>query len=247
MPHPAIVEILVSWVTEFSEDGWSHLEAIKSSLLTRRKPRDPQEIEALSFGPVLPDDGNSLDSRIATLVVVPHPTQVDGRPKIDGRPDELLWTMAVRPRPDSEPPPSVKEDNLKFGGRSGLIKSVLDWAAPPPVGRFRVDLAVPGDTYDCRVLPVALDRACAGIHEPAVALAESIHLEQIGYRFENGANGLEEVAIVYLHESSTFRVGIRARGMIKLQSATWHPYADEIAELVLGTFFALKGSQDEVL
>ena len=66
-------------------------------------------------------------------------------------------------------------------------------------------------------------------------------LEQIGYRFEGGgAGGIEEVVLIYEHLYGRYRANISATGLLKLNSPTWLPFADDIAELVSHTFFAPK-------
>jgi len=61
--------------------------------------------------------------------------------------------------------------------------------------------------------------------------------EQIGYRFESGASGLEEVAIVYLHEEERFSLIVVARGALEIGDVRWLPYCDIVASLLVSRYF----------
>jgi hypothetical protein len=80
------------------------------------------------------------------------------------------------------------------------------------------------------------------MHDFASSLGRRTYIEQIGYRFDGGASGLEEVAIIYIHKDDVFSVTIRASGLLKLRESRWLPYAKEVADLVVDTFFIREGS-----
>lgn len=226
MPHPKIERAIASWTTPYSDATWSTIDQLRSKASIDAEKGELPDWVAL--GPTLPDD---TEARIARLVV--HRHREDGKP--DAHAPELHWTLTVRRAPRSEPPEILREHNEKLGGRPGLM--ALLGAAAPQVGSFRVRLRVERPAWQCKVLPVHVERGS----ELAVAMnlgGRGVWLEQVGYRFESVPSGLAELAIVYLHEEQAFTADIMATGTLKLTSLTWLPYADEISELVLSTFFA---------
>jgi hypothetical protein len=76
-----------------------------------------------------------------------------------------------------------------------------------------------------------------------VALGRSARLEQVGYRFEGGAGGLEEVALLYHHLKDRYAALVSATGPLKLGASTWLPFADDIVDLVQNAFFSSREVQ----
>ena len=234
MPHSLIVETAASWQVPYSDELWEKLLQVKADV--QFKSSQHAESDFLMLGPTLPEAG---ESRIAQVFVHRH-LEPDGG---DPHASRLHFNLTVRPAPAGDPPEDVKADSIRIGGRDGLCRHLLHCASgtSPLAGNFRIDLKVEQDHHRCRVIPITLE-GTTGLHEPAVDLGRCAMLEQVGYRFENGVNGLEEVAIVYVHVARVFRVTAHARGMLKLSAPTWLPYADEIAELVASGFFVPEGA-----
>jgi hypothetical protein len=225
----SMIEVAVaSWETPYSEETWRRLEGVKTDV--RFETGRGENADFLLVGPILPSPGEA-ESRIAQVIV--H----RGRGSGGGLDLPLSWSMTIRRAPSGEPPESVQIQSKKLGGQRGLMRLIDETTAPraPPVGAFQVNLLVERARYECRGLPLPVDHG--GPHDIAASLGRGVWMEQIGYRFENGVNGLEEIAIVYDHQHDIFSVNVQASGMLKLGSATWFPYADDVAELVLKAFF----------
>jgi hypothetical protein len=216
MPSPILTSITATWTTGFSEEIWSKLGELKHGA--------SKDGDVLILGPTLPDEA---DDRTANLAVL-H------------RDAELRWGLTVEPRPASDPPAQVVEHDARLRGRKGLSALLLDGLTRglPAVGAFRARYLVPEADFRCQVVPAVVQRGSA--HEAALRLGEA-HLDQVGYRFAGGVSGIEEIAIIYLHEQREYSLGISARGPLKLASPRWLPFADDIVEIVLSTFFLAEG------
>ena len=212
-----IRRIVASWRTPFSADVWQQIHDRGMSL----------EEGLWHLGPALSEAG---EPRLAEVVVANHGDD-------EGESDGLIWSLLVRDAPSGEPPDEILERNERLGGRQGLTQLMLKGfpRGIPQVASFDIKLRLDAQQYSCSVLPIELRRG--GGHEPALGLASKARLEQVGYRFEDGASGIKETSLVFLHDKNAFSVAILANGHLKLNSATWLPYADEVADLVLSTFF----------
>jgi hypothetical protein len=180
----------------------------------------------LTIGPSLPDVG---DDRFANVVVHRHV-----------KTGELHWALEIGPAPSSEPPQRVREHNEKIGGRKGLSALLREPLAldGPALASFRARYLVPGAELRCRVIPAAVESG--GQHEVALRIGTA-RFEQVGYRFDAGASGIEEISIIYLHKSNEFALSIAANGPLKLTSDRWVPFADDILDIAAGTFFVPAG------
>jgi hypothetical protein len=211
MPILTIVD--ATWATPFSDHVWAVLDGLKRAA--------SKEGDLLALGPVLPDEE---DARTAEAVV-------------HRRDDELHWALAVGPPPSAEPPTEVKEHDAKLGGRRGLSALLLG-ALPggaPGIGAFRIRCFLPETGFRCPFVPASVGEGSA--QAAALRLGEA-RLEQVGFRFENGAAGIEELAIVYLHLKKEYSLNVRAKGPLKLKSARWLPFADDVVETAASTLFA---------
>ena len=223
MSSDLLKTVTASWETEYVDEVWQRVE--KVGIPSKRGKR------SLWFvGPVLPD---ANESRLAEVAVHSHEAT-------DDEPAIIHWSLNVRPPPDSDPPDEALERDQRVGGREGLSQLLADGFSgfTSQVALFSITLRLGRTRYACRVLPRKIQRGSE--HEPALVLADSTSLEQVGYRFEDGASGLQEVTIVYLHQENEYSVRIQAKGHLKLGISTWLPYADEIAELIVGTFFRIE-------
>lgn len=228
MSGPKLQLVAASWTTAYSDERWAVLEGHKTE--TPFDVPDEQQSDWLALGPALPDE---TEDRVAIVVVHRHRGEAEG----DGRSARLDWQLTVQPAPGGDPVEKIVSHNAKLGGRPGLMKLLTTAGAggTPQVGRFLVRFVVEEAARRCKVLPVPLEQA--GHHGPAATLGRGARLEQVGYRYESGAIGLEEVSIVYLHTERVFSVSVHANGSLRLGSTTWLPYANEVAELVLDSFF----------
>ncbi|MEO7592883.1 MAG: hypothetical protein ABI134_16830 [Byssovorax sp.] len=219
MPSQILANVTVNWKTPYSDEVWENLEGIATL----------DEEEFFALGPTLPKE-EERERRRAVVGVHRHEDS-----------DELHWVLNVQAAPSDEPPGHIKERDEKLGGRSGLA-SLLAQALPssvPAVGAFRVRLFFPEAEFTCSMIPAVVE--AGGSHDAVLLLGRGARLEQIGYRFEGGgAGGIEEVVLIYEHLGGRYRANISATGSLKLNSPTWLPFADDVAELVSHTFFASK-------
>jgi hypothetical protein len=207
MPRRTI--ITASWTTPFSDEVWKKLDGLKHAA--------SKEGDLVALGPTLP---NANDERTAE-VVVHRPAQGD-----------LYFRLTIGPCPPGDPPEHVREHDTKLGGPGGL--SALLASGAPGLGAFRIRCFISEKELRCPSIPASVVEGSA--HAAALRIGEA-RLEQVGYRFENGATGVEEVAIVYLHLRREYSLSISAKGPLKLRSPRWLPFADDVIETALSTFF----------
>jgi hypothetical protein len=216
-----MTSVTVTWKTPYDESVWRRLENTHGHERVEAPSDDWSAL--LVFGPSLP---TQEEPRIADLAV--HHHLMEGF---------LHWRFNVRTAPGTDPPPELKERDTRLGGRTGLATLLLDSvpSGVPPAAVFRIRHRIDASRYGCRVLPVALRRGEG--HDVALGLGIDAWMEQVGYRFEGGVNGLGEMAIIYLHRDNMFEVQILANGILRPGNGSWFPYADEITKLVRETFF----------
>ncbi|MCC6558054.1 MAG: hypothetical protein IT372_34335 [Polyangiaceae bacterium] len=223
-----IQTVLASWETPYTDDVWEVLQQKKTDERTQK------DIDVLSFGPALPDEE---EGRVALLTV--HVHRENEKEQAEA-PRELHWTLVVSPPPSDEVPEKVRTIDRNLEGRRGLLTLIERCiVGVPPVALFRLTMNIPGSEYRCKVLPKEISRG--GEHDIAASLSRTSRMEQVGYRFEDSPYGLEEMAIIYDHEDDAVIVNTRARGILKLGSRTWLPYAEEVADIVLKAFFSRGG------
>lgn len=160
MPSSILANVNVTWKTPYSAEVWEKLESIARI----------EEENYLSLGPTLPDE---QDPR--TAVVVVHCPEDEA---------QFHWVFNVQAAPSDEPPPRVKENDKKLGGRSGLA-SLLAQSLPlaaPAVGGFQAHLFLLETEFTCPMIPAAIE--LGSVHDAALLLGRGARLEQIGYRFE---------------------------------------------------------------
>lgn len=212
------------WATPYSEENWKRLEAAKSdgAILSDEDDEGDEDVVSLPLAIGLPDED---EPRVARVMV--H-RSLNGEDS-----DRIHWTLMVSRAPTSAPPEDVVAEGAKIGGRVGLANFIAGFIQDgAPVGSFFITMRVNQAARKCKVLPAKPHQ-----NDPAMDLGRPAIQEQIGYRFENGVNGLEEVAIVYDHKNDWFEVTILARGLLNLKATTWLPYAGDVEKLVLGAFF----------
>jgi hypothetical protein len=234
MPHSTTVRTTATWKIPYSDETWKKIVELQAE--TSKESRTPRRADVVVLGPCLPD---RRDPRIATLVAHRHHARDAEGVEIS---DEIHFSFKVGLPPPGEPPEDVIASSKKLGGAEKFARLLADWipAGTPQVASFTIQFRVAGSNHHCSVLPTVV---AGGAHAAASNLGKVAKLEQIGYRFEGGVSGLEEVAIIYLHSPRVFSVNAAARGMLKLNSDNWLPYADEIVELILGAFFTQKEAE----
>jgi hypothetical protein len=129
------------------------------------------------------------------------------------------------------------------GGRDALGK-LLRRHLGTAVGTFIVTFTIPEASWSCNVAPTRVE--ARGDCESALALSDEVYRENVGFRFVNGANGISGVTIMFDHDESSFVVNVHARGRITIGDRTWLPYAEDVRDVVLGTFFRSRSEVPDV-
>lgn len=236
MTAPPLPGLLIGadalWTTAMSESIWQRVLA--SSFLI------PVQIEkgAQEEGEKPPDaskpayrwliaSGSDPEPRFAQLVVHQAPK------------NRLSWSLNVRTSPDGEPPEDFVTLNSKVNGRGGLANLIRDGFAQggPPIANYQIFLAIDAECWKSQILPRDAKSDCDAAALPG--LASQVHLQHVGYRLEEGANGIREIYISY--DSKTgYSAAVTARAALSMEGEIWLPYANTIAEIVLRTFFTRK-------
>lgn len=162
------------------------------------------EQEQATLGPALPPPGGE---RYAFAEVL--------KP-VDDSDAPLSWTLTVRRLPGGNPPDGVREANDRAGGLSGL-KRLVDGAVdggPIPVVDHRITFELPAASFSCPLLPRPVSKEERQIlHE----LGQDAKVEQLGFRLRGGAEGLEEVALVFDDERRSLLLTVRVRSLLRVE------------------------------
>lgn len=206
---------------------WSDLVAKFKGLRFEEESRndffeaDDREYVQIACGPIL---GGEDDSRIATLSI--------RRLESD---QEMAVLLEVQPSPTSEAPQRVVDYTKQIGGRAGLTPLVLDlFGRHMPAVTYSIGIRVPRASHRCDWIPSNLSaKETAALGD----LGERVHREAVGYRFDAGTSGLNELMLLYLHDEQEYLVDVTATSAFKLGESRWLPLADDIAELVTQRLF----------
>lgn len=171
------------------------------------------------FAPAL---WTGADHRIAVFTVEVDPGQ------------RLICGLRLVPPPSTPPPESVVRINRDLGHRERIARliSPAGWSRTP-IGLHRMTLSLPEEGWRCHILP----RSLTAVEEGLSADLGPARCEQVGYRFEAGASGLEEVVIIYVHDAKRFELRVMARGPVELGEKRWLPFCDTVAHLPLSRYF----------
>jgi hypothetical protein len=184
----------------------------------------------LNLGPVTPGPADA--DRIISLAI--------DLPVGDG---ELSWRLRASPRPTAPPPAWVPDFVASFGGEQGLRDTLKAGrvGGVPPACLLSVRIDVPEGKFDCLVLPQTPPPE-ALFPTSLDGFAEEARLEQVGYRFDGGAHGIQEASITYYHDARVFQLQVRARTTLTAFDAAgrWLPVGHEVMDAVLPRFFTTR-------
>lgn len=171
------------------------------------------------FAPALWTGG---DHRIALFTVEVDPGQ------------GLLCNLRLFPPPDTPPPESVARINRDLDHRERIARLVSPAGrSRAPVGLHRISVSVPEESWRCHLLP----RDLTAVEEDLSSDLGPARCEQVGFRFDAGASGLEEVVLIYFHDAQRFELRVMARGAVELGEKRWLPFCDTVARLPLSRYF----------
>ncbi len=184
--------------------------------------QDPSKI---FVGPVLAEDE---DPRVAYVRVSRGASALTA---------PLQWSLRVLADPRSPSSEVLRSIDSFLQGRRGLnsLLTRLLGVDAVPIGTYKLWFTLGASQWHCRLLPRPVRQ------QPVDALllevCQDASIEHLGYRLTNGANGLEELVLTYLHEEESFRVDAAARGMLRLTPEVWLPFANELTDLIVSRFF----------
>lgn len=148
--------------------------------------------------------------------------------------DPLSWRFIQRPKPKSEPPASVLEREKKVGGTVGLATLVRRFANTSPVAEFEINALLSAKEWHC---PSLDNRLLSADDSRLAEIGRVARIEQLGFRFEDGVNGIREVVLIYLNESTEYYITIQARSLLSVRDDLTIPYASDTLDLVLSRAF----------
>lgn len=172
------------------------------------------------FAPALRPDG---DSRLAMLEAGISANAA------------LRFRLRILPRPeDSSPPEGLIRINDTLGHRERIARLVSSERKNyAPIALHVMQMYLPRQGFACHLVP-------RNATDSETRLSDGLgraRCEQIGFRFDSGASGLEEVAIIYLHEEERFNLTATARGALQIGQTRWLPFCDMVARLPFSRYF----------
>jgi hypothetical protein len=127
------------------------------------------------------------------------------------------------------------EAETALGGAEGLKRLLAAHLVQDiEVAQVRVDFSLPAAEWECAYLRPGRPEAAGA----ALELARTVYLEQVGFRFDGGAEGIEEVEITYDHQDPQYFVRARVRTAIRLDGDTWMPTASTAMSLLTAKLFS---------
>lgn len=188
---------------------------------------------SISAGPAL---GTKKDPRYAFV----HATIYKEPDKDDGK--QVSWSLRALHQPAGDPPEGIAKRNEKVGGAAGLralLASTL--GTDLPVGEVLADFQLPADKWRCVSLP---SPGVAATEPPgAVDLAGTTFLEQVGYRFIGGAEGIEELVVMYMHATKEYLVRAQIRSGVRFDGDVWFPAVITARDLIIAKLFVRGGGE----
>src|SRR6266487_4217409 len=206
-----------TWTVDYDDLLWKYLRTIGSDHSVQKTNGKATGYEFLAIG-----------------------TAISGRPRdivfflacSKYKEEKLAFTLSRRPMPNTPPPAKVRAIDRRLKGKVGLQKLLSDKLLKPNtllIADFSIELNLKtSDGWHSPVIP----RAPGDADAPLVNIGKTTHVEQIGYRFEEGANGLRELTVVYFHKPSSYHIHIDAHGALILASEMEIPCVQEISDFV---------------
>lgn len=228
----ALLSVRLAWTTAISDELTADIASYRQRLISVQKGLADDQAVVL---PVVPGEH---DSRLAILVIRP------------GK-EDCHWSFFL-----AEPPEEVQEGDedeqddedgdpqnmvpltsaaKAIGGKDAVVALVTKhWTSAPTVNH-NVHFHLSTKKWACRTLPTTVIQGSED--EPALSIGAKATVDEIGYQFVDGANGVSRVSIALREESETFHVDALARGLLKLYDSRWVPFAEEVKALILSALF----------
>lgn len=212
----------LTWETPLSDTTWARANELAGSGAERTP--GAQEIAAvIELGPGLP---TADEGRIAFLSLV----QLRDR-------TTLRWNLQLTRAPEGAPPDEVIEADTALGGQEALKALVVDSLPSAQVSMsLRATALLSTQRWRCLLLGEALSE----FEGPVRKLGIGPLREQVGYRFQDGPHGLNEVAIVYDHVRARFHVTVLAGIPWRPEATAWLRNGEDgqLIDLMVRSLFA---------
>lgn len=219
--------VRLTWTTPLS----AVLSTEISSFRERLRAVQPELAEDGIVLPVLP---GPHDSRLAILMVRPGG-------------DDCRWSLFLADTPEDDDDEAGEEGDDEgnrislnsaaevAGGREQVAAfATRHWPKPPTVVHS-IHFHLSSGQWRCRTLPTTVQAESED--GPVLSIGTDATVDEISYRFTNGANGVSRVSISCREDPTEYLVDISARGLLRIGDTRWIPFADEVRDLIVNSLF----------
>lgn len=161
--------------------------------------------------------------------------------------NSIQWVIRqFPPKPTSAASRKLSERELEMTTRAGGLRPLQDYlreislSDEAKIASYIVQLKLPRLRWSCAYLHHPVGDAAAAFDE----LGSNGRIEQFGVRFESGTDGLEEIAVVYVHVPDSYIVKIRARAALDIGDDRALPFGDKIAGIVIARTLTRKNENE---
>jgi len=215
-----LVELDVIWSIAWDPRKWERMKTLGRSLKTA-----PGH-ETLAIGPILDDLPRS--SRTFTFFCSSEKKS----------PERITCHFNEGGKPSGKAPKWVTEQNKRLGGKAGLFPEISGFKTPSAqIANVEIAASLSGkDGWLCRIL----HQDSSNDDEVVRNLGKECKTEQIGYRFEGGMLGMEEMSIFFDHTNNVYYLNIQATAPLQISPNLSFPIVDQILDFVVNTCFSKK-------
>lgn len=214
--------VRVTWTTPFVQSSWDELVKIGRIL---EKEADADHDALLIY--ILPTEN---EPRLGQINIVRH--------RQDGSGASIIkFHFTAGPPPEEAPPEEIKVQSAAIGGIAGFAELLARLFA-------NMEMSSASVLYRCTFVLEhekwkSLEIPRNSSNNPNIAaLGNHSYMEQVGYRFIDGALGLKEVSLIYYHEVEMYKVQVIASSSLEIGEIAWFPYAQVISKMVLTQLFS---------
>ncbi len=208
----------VVWWAACRKALWSELTKAGRSIKTQ------EGYKTVAIGPIL--TGSAKTAQAITLYCTI---------KLEDDIRKILCHLELKPKPIGRTPKWVSDHSEAIGGIDGLHQWVRKFVPEvPPIADYEIEIELPiKEGWNCRLLH--MDESADS--ELVRRLGKKSNREYIGYRFENGILGMEEMSIFFDHIEKKYSLNLEAGGPLQLQEDMSLPFVDQIRDYVVSTCF----------
>lgn len=217
----------IVWLTAFDKDSWNRITQLAASYSPNiaGESRDELPRDFIDVGTALPP--GKKGGHIAELVCTEAGERGGQR---------IIWGLTLRPRPTSPPPKRILEEHAKLGGKSGLLKLITSCLGDEalPAANYKLGFTISAAAgWSCKIVPKDVPQANLEL----AVIGRSAKMQHVGYSFENGILGINELSIFYVPQNRQWNVRVEARAPLKIDSNIELPFYHDVTEFVLAQLF----------